>query len=44
MSRPFSYNDENFNVIGNLVIIHCLISGNSYSEGGCYLYRSTSNL
>lgn len=22
MSRPFSYNDENFNVIGNVVFLH----------------------
>lgn len=25
MSRPFSYNDENFTVIGNMLIIHCKI-------------------
>lgn len=33
MSRPFSYNDENFNVIGNVVIIHCKIGNNFYSSG-----------
>lgn len=33
MSRPFSYNDENFTVIGNVVFIHCKISSNPYSEG-----------
>lgn len=27
MSRPFSYNDENFTVIGNLLIIHVAYSG-----------------
>lgn len=25
MSRPFSYNDENFTVIGNMLFIHILI-------------------
>jgi hypothetical protein len=33
MSRPFSYNDENFTVIGNVVFIHCEISTNAYSVG-----------
>lgn len=33
MSRPFSYNDENFTVIGNVVFIHCEISVNAYSRG-----------
>ncbi len=28
MSRPFSYNDENFTVIGNMLIIHCKIPMN----------------
>lgn len=23
MSRPFSYNDENFTVIGNILFVHC---------------------
>lgn len=27
MSRPFSYNDENFTVIGSLLIIHVPYSG-----------------
>ena len=27
MSRPFSYNDENFTVIGNLLIIHVAYKG-----------------
>ena len=27
MSRPFSYNDENFTVIGSLLIIHVAFSG-----------------
>ena len=27
MSRPFSYNDENFTVIGNLLIIHIPFEG-----------------
>lgn len=27
MSRPFSYNDENFTVIGSLLIIHVFFSG-----------------
>ena len=26
MSRPFSYNDENFTVIGNLLICHIVIT------------------
>lgn len=26
MSRPFSYNDENFTVIGNLLFVHILDS------------------
>lgn len=25
MSRPFSYNDENFTVIGNVVFVHALV-------------------
>ena len=25
MSRPFSYNDENFTVIGNVVFVHVLV-------------------
>ena len=33
MSRPFSYNDENFTVIGNVVFIHCQISTNPYASG-----------
>lgn len=28
MSRPFSYNDENFTVIGSLLIMHVAFSGN----------------
>lgn len=27
MSRPFSYNDENFTVIGNVLFGHILLSG-----------------
>lgn len=30
MSRPFSYNDENFTVIGNILFVHVDIGGNSY--------------
>lgn len=26
MSRPFSYNDENFTVIGNVVFVHVLVA------------------
>ena len=26
MSRPFSYNDENFTVIGNVVFVHVLVN------------------
>ena len=26
MSRPFSYNDENFTVIGNVLFIHVLVN------------------
>ena len=27
MSRPFSYNDKNFTVIGNLLIVHVAFTG-----------------
>lgn len=30
MSRPFSYNDENFTVIGNILFVHAAVSGNAY--------------
>lgn len=33
MSRPFSYNDENFTVIGNILFVHVNIGGDSYSVG-----------
>ena len=33
MSRPFSYNDENFTVIGNILFIHVNIGGNEYQLG-----------
>ena len=33
MSRPFSYNDENFTVIGNILFIHVNIGGNEYQIG-----------
>ena len=33
MSRPFSYNDENFTVIGNILFIHVNIGGNEYEKG-----------
>lgn len=33
MSRPFSYNDENFTVIGNLLVVHVSISGKAYVLG-----------
>ena len=32
MSRPFSYNDENFTVIGNMLFIH-IIDSNARSAG-----------
>ena len=33
MSRPFSYNDENFTVIGNILFLHLNIGSKSYSKG-----------
>lgn len=30
MSRPFSYNDENFTVIGNILFVHVDIGGDNY--------------
>lgn len=33
MSRPFSYNDENFTVIGNILFVHIKITKN-ISAGG----------
>lgn len=33
MSRPFSYNDENFTVIGNILFIHISLSGKAYNAG-----------
>lgn len=33
MSRPFSYNDENFTVIGNILFVHVDIGGDPYSNG-----------
>jgi len=33
LSRPFSYNDENFTVIGNILFIHVNIGGNEYQIG-----------
>lgn len=33
MSRPFSYNDENFTVIGNILFVHADIGGDAYSSG-----------
>ena len=33
MSRPFSYNDENFTVIGNILFVHIYIGGKSYGIG-----------
>lgn len=33
MSRPFSYNDENFTVIGNILFVHVDIGGDPYSTG-----------
>ncbi len=30
MSRPFTYNDENFTVIGNILFLHVMISDNAY--------------
>lgn len=32
MSRPFSYNDENFTVIGNILFIHANIGGREYEQ------------
>ena len=31
MSRPFSYNDENFTVIGNILFVHVAISNKAYA-------------
>lgn len=33
MSRPFSYNDENFTVIGNVLFVHVDIGGDAYTVG-----------
>ena len=33
MSRPFSYNDENFTVIGNILFVHIDIGGGAYYPG-----------
>ena len=33
MSRPFSYNDENFTVIGNMLFVHIKITKNIASGG-----------
>ena len=33
MSRPFSYNDESFTVIGNILFVHANIGGNAYTVG-----------
>lgn len=33
MSRPFSYNDESFTVIGNILFVHVDIGGDSYTVG-----------
>lgn len=33
MSRPFSYNDENFTVIGNILFVHVDIGGDPHSVG-----------
>lgn len=33
MSRPFSYNDENFTVIGNILFVHVNVIGDDYKIG-----------
>lgn len=33
MSRPFSYNDENFTVIGNILFVHVDIGDDAYTVG-----------
>lgn len=33
MSRPFSYNDENFTVIGNILFVHVDIGSDAYTVG-----------
>lgn len=33
MSRPFSYNDESFTVIGNILFVHVAIGGDAYTVG-----------
>lgn len=33
MSRPFSYNDENFTIIGNILFVHVDIGGDEYAVG-----------
>lgn len=33
MSRPFSYNDANFTIIGNILFVHADIGGKSYTVG-----------
>ena len=33
MSRPFSYNDKNFTLIGNILFVHADIGGDAYAVG-----------
>lgn len=33
LSRPFSYNDENFTVIGNILFVHC-VCNDAVANGG----------
>lgn len=33
LSRPFSYNDKNFTVIGNILFVHCVCNG-AVENGG----------
>lgn len=42
MSRPFSYNDENFTVIGNMLFIHIIITEAIAKKFSSYSY-STGN-
>lgn len=43
MSRPFSYNDENFNIIGNILFIHINISSKAYNKGDKLIAVTTAD-
>nr|DAW89471.1 MAG TPA: hypothetical protein [Caudoviricetes sp.] len=42
MSRPFSYNDENFTVIGNILFVHIYIGKKAYEVGDTLITTDTT--